>query len=73
MSPCTVCAQGKVHDLVYTTHVALTYICANTTSRHIKSSEAKLSSRQVDAGKYDFKDDSIELKAVRNDFDNKGF
>ena len=75
MSSCTVCAQGKVHGLS-SIYVCGIYICANKTSRH-KDSQVKLSSRRlkVDVGKYYFKDDSdetIELKVMQDDFDNKG-
>ena len=54
----------------------LIYFSANETNRH-KDSQVKLSSRRlkVDVGKYYFKDDSdetIELKVMQDDFDNKG-
>ena len=66
----------KCMALVYNKiHVAF-YFCANKTNRH-KDSQVKLSSRRlkVDVGKYYFKDDSdetIELKIMQDELDNKG-
>ena len=53
------------------------YSYANKTSRH-ENSKVKLSSRRlkVDVGKYYFKNDSdetIELKVMQDDLDNRGF